>query len=94
MLNGCWVGKPARPRQHAGFWRERTECRSLRQARHEKPNRSGFQPRARVAPAGVNLLWDCREMISDYGPGAFVIVCTPGGNLEKRAISIDPVFPK
>ena len=33
-------------------------------------------------------------MISDYGPGAFVIVCTPGGNLEKRAISIDPVFPK
>jgi hypothetical protein len=28
-------------------------------------------------------------MISDYGPGAFVIVCTPGGNLEKRAISID-----
>lgn len=42
----------------------------------------------------MNLLWDCREMISDYGPGAFVIVCTPGGNLEKRAISIDPVFPK
>lgn len=28
-------------------------------------------------------------MISDYGPGAFVIVCPPGGNLKKRAISID-----